>query len=355
MPSQEGNVRYTEDVATTGLRLSKAQWIFFVLSPLLNFLFFWIIPFERNKSQSFQFFSMEFVSLVTIVTAGHIAAVYFRALRDPVVRNQTLRKTILSTVIIFSFVLSSPLGYAAGFFAFLFWIHYHYFRQHFGISRILTSKELLASKGERWNDIFFTTTVYTVPLLAVDPLKSFKPELIQLLIETMGLPTLGYFTMLTLEWSVKLSQELMLFFIVFWTCYILRLFFLSSKRREFLPKAVFSASLALGLGFSYYVLSPALALLSVVALHSIQYYFIVGADQVRNEISRPKRIFWAFAPLLVGYIVGFWTVLIPLPKFLVDGLFIDRIGGGFVIALNLAHFYIDGYVWRKYPGPMKTR
>jgi len=327
------------------------RFLCLAISPLLVFLL--VIAVQGPLSNRSDYNLLGGIMRVSVVflfysffTQGHVTAVYYRALGDREVRQKTIWKTILSTLFLLIVVPFTKVGFFSGALIFVFWVNYHYVRQHFGVLRILSPKRRLGSKIERYLDTFFCFTVYLIPIFAYLPLVNFDPVALATYMEEAGFRSLISPLMALIEFCVKTSQWLFPLFLPVWLIYIGRLFWVSFQRREGLDHVCFAATFAFLIIAGSLWLGPENTMLCSVFLHSVQYYYIVGTDFSKTQNSTRKLLYSA-APILSSLAFGFLFTAFPIQLYMQYLIPRFMVLAGFGIAANLVHFYIDGYVWRR--------
>ena len=148
------------------------------------------------------------------------------------------------------------------------------------------------------------------------------------------------------EWAIKITSVLWWPMIAFWLCYLARIFLQYRTDRLQLKKFLFALFLLGSTLFSFYFLPASLAVMASVVIHSLQYYYLVSKDQIKNNPAKGVA-FAIMIPVLIGLSFGFFFGYFDQDAFLQNRSPAMRFLCGLGIALGLIHFWMDSFIWKR--------
>ena len=325
--------------------------LFLVISPILALLIIAAGAGEITREAGFDFLGVQLhraplVIFLIFLTQGHVFLIFQRSMANREVFNRFKMKILIGTATVMSLAIFSNFFFLLFTFVNIFWLQHHFMMQNFGVNRLLGKSELLQSRGRRWMDLVFVFVTFFAPVLNSAPQIMFDPQSISsILLKINGISYI-HGVMVFLEFAIKTAIALETPILILSFAYIGYLF-----KNETRLKAVFALSLMLGSWLPWLYFDPQLAIGVYILLHSIQYYYLVAKTSDVGASKKNSFIFlgWVAAALLFGSLYPFFA---SKEEITMDSNFNVRALNGFLAAVNLLHFWMDGFVWKRISMPV---
>ncbi len=282
------------------------------------------------------------------LTQGHVFLIFHRTFFNREVFTRYRSRIILGTTLVF-------LGALLNWWIFLliallnvFWLQYHFMRQHFGVSRMLGKKEYFSNIWLRRADLFFISLTFFVPPFLSRPDFLFSPGGINKILIAIGCGAAISPLMTLFETLVSIAFLVQVPAIMFSTAYLYYLW-----RYEGREKALFSTSLFAVFWSSWVLLSPEWGIGASIATHSLQYYYLVSKNRENPKSGMSMALFLAF--VFFAFCFGTLHLLFAEPDQIEASLFFEgRWLMAFVASVNILHFWMDGFAWKQPRRPAAT-
>lgn len=343
------------------------DWLLFVLSPLACMALMLAL---RNTAWTAgrvtilgETYSRPAIVAILLITQGHVASVVVRShLNKKIFEQHRARLVIVPIVLLAAMNLSNAVFIGLAVFQ-GFWNNFHFARQHFGIARLLPGRAGPVSAFDRWADLILCLSIQFLPVMVR------TPDFFGMLSQDRPLTVAGLTALIPVFHAIiafmRATHGLTLLTLL---AVVLGYFgyhgvsALLGKPRMSGRKAVFMLSLTVLYVGGWLFIDPWLAIWGAILLHSVQYYGLLSVTErasvgSRFNLARPLATAAVTAALVLGIGFGFgWVTLRGVnPALLLNPS--DRAGVllyAFINAVNLLHFWFDGFIWTAQKKPALT-